>query len=133
MGKALTSTLVLLCFAACSTIELHPNARTVAISRGERFRRNLDGYAAVGEISSSCNGRPTVRLNIENCQNDLKNQAYEKGATLIILSERTIGSWWCKTCVKMKGTAYREIDRNSPQQRVPTQDAGRVDSPPSNW
>ncbi|MCB9253565.1 MAG: hypothetical protein H6617_02665 [Bdellovibrionaceae bacterium] len=131
--KARLSVLVLLSFAACSTVELHPNARNIAISRGERFRRNLDGYAAVGEISSSCNSRPTLRLNIENCQNDLKNQAYEKGATLIILNERTIGNWWCKDCVKMKGTAYREIDPNAPPPRKPAESPDSIDSTPPNW
>lgn len=65
-------------------------------------------YGPVGEVSCNLGGNfGTVGGNTDGCRNDIRNQAADLGADVIVLTTQQVGAGRCANCVVMYGIAYR--------------------------
>jgi len=108
MIRALVITATVIVITGCATTELSSKARSVRLvsNAPENLLRDYTEVKTVSSYYGANFRRPAG--NIVQCQNDLRNQAAEAGANLVVITSQQIGNVGCPNCISLVGTAYRQ-------------------------
>ncbi len=105
--------------SGCATaIKLNPGAEKVKIVKHilQKDLKSLEEVAFV-ECEQGMNGRSRA-INIEACENKLRNEALNNGGSIVLLKEKkqvrggtglllATGSSYCENCIEMSGVIYK--------------------------
>ena len=118
MKRSLSTVLLLSLVGCASAIKLNPGAEKVKIVKHilKKDLKKLEEVAFV-ECEQGMNGR-TRATNVEACENKLRNEAFSKGGSIVLLKEKkqvrggtgllmATGSSYCENCIEMSGVVYK--------------------------
>ncbi len=102
-----TLLLLVLALSGCATTPLSERGSTVTLVTA-LSAQDLKELRLLGNVSCKARGHTDPEVNIQSCKNDLRNQAANLGASIVVLESQQLGNSWCSGCILMTGSAYRK-------------------------
>jgi hypothetical protein len=110
MRVSLAARLIPVIALACACGSLPNNLQSEAAAvRIQKAAPSLEQFESLGEVFCEA-GATFVRVasNMRACRNELRNEAYKLGASLIVVEIELLGVEGCENCISMFATAYKE-------------------------